>query len=89
MKEVGRREPDRAAGELVPAHYVALVHGARRGPGRPEDWTIRDFLRGLAGLGGFLGRRSDGEPGWITLWRGWDALHRMLRGAQLTGQPPR
>jgi hypothetical protein len=88
MKEVGRREPDRAAGELVPAHYVALVHGARRGRGRPEDWTIRDFLRGLAGLGGFLGRRSDGEPGWITIWRGWDALHWMLRGAQLTGQPP-
>jgi hypothetical protein len=88
MKEVGRREPHRAAWELVPARYVELVHRARRGRGRPEDWTIRDFIRGLAGLGGFLGRKGDGEPGWITIWRGWDALHWMLRGAQLTGQPP-
>jgi hypothetical protein len=88
MKEMGRREPHRAARDLVPARYVELVHRARRGRGRPEDWTIRDFFRGLAGLGGFLGRKSDGEPGWITIWRGWDALHWMLQGAQLAGQPP-
>jgi Transposase Tn5 dimerisation domain len=88
MKEIGRREPNREARDLVPARYVELVHRARRGRGRAEDWTIRDFIRGLAGLGGFLGRKGDGEPGWITLWRGWDALHWMLRGAQLAGQPP-
>jgi hypothetical protein len=88
MREVGRREPDRAAVELVPSHYVRLVHRARRGRGRPEEWTIRDFIRGLAGLGGFLGRKSDGEPGWITIWRGWDALHWMLQGAQLGREPP-
>jgi hypothetical protein len=87
MKEVGRREPRRAAQDLVPARYLELVHRARRGRGRPEDWTIRDFFRGLAGLGGFLGRKSDGEPGWITIWRGWDALHWMLRGAQLGSHP--
>ena len=88
MKEVGRREPHRVAAEVVPTRYVELVHRARRGRGRPEDWTIRDFLRGLAGLGGFLGRKSDGEPGWLTIWRGWDALHWMLEGAQLGRMPP-
>jgi hypothetical protein len=86
MKEVGRREPQRAARELVPGRYLELVHRARRGRGRPEDWTMGEFIRGLAGLGGFLGRKSDGEPGWITIWRGWDALHWMLRGAELGGQ---
>lgn len=88
MKEVGRRAPRGAAREMVPGRYVELVHRARRGRGRPEDWTVRDFFRGLAGLGGFLGRKSDGEPGWITIWRGWEALHWMLRGAQQSGQPP-
>lgn len=88
MKEVGRREPQRAARDLVPARYVEMVHRARRGRGGPADWTIRDFIRGLAGLGGFLGRKCDGEPGWITIWRGWDALNWMLQGAQLAGQPP-
>ena len=86
LREMGRRQPARRAVELIPAAYVAMVHRARRGRGRPEDWTIRDFFRGLAGLGGSLGRKGDGEPGWITIWRGWDVLHAMLRGAQLAGQ---
>ncbi len=42
---------------------------------RPGEWTMRDFLRGVAGPGGFLGRKSDGEPGWITIWRGWEVLN--------------
>jgi hypothetical protein len=87
LKELGRREPGRAAAELVPSRYVALVHRARKGRGDPGQWTIRDFIRGVAGLGGFLGRKGDGEPGWITIWRGWEVLHWMLQGAQLTGQP--
>ena len=88
LKEVGRREPKRAATELVPARYVELVHRARRGRGDAGQWTIRDFFRGVAGLGGFLGRKGDGEPGWITVWRGWEVLHWMLSGAELASQPP-
>ncbi|MBC7856759.1 MAG: hypothetical protein IAF94_25295 [Pirellulaceae bacterium] len=37
--------------------------------------------RPVAGLGGHLGRKHDGEPGWITLWRGFNKLHLLLRGA--------
>jgi Transposase DNA-binding/Transposase DDE domain len=88
LKEVGRRQPQRAAMELVPPQYVELVHRARkRSRGDPRDWTIRDFFRGVAGLGGFLGRKGDGEPGWMTIWRGWEVLHWMLRGAQLAKPP--
>ncbi|MGB8691506.1 MAG: IS4 family transposase, partial [Microcoleus sp.] len=29
----------------------------------------------IAKLGGFLGRKGDGEPGVKTLWRGWQRLH--------------
>ena len=86
LKEVGRRDPKRTATELIPAHYVELVRRAR-GQVRVGEWTVRDFFRGVAGLGGFLGRKSDGEPGWITIWRGWQVLHWMLRGAQLAAQP--
>jgi hypothetical protein len=28
----------------------------------------------IAQLGGFLGRKSDGEPGITTIWRGWQRL---------------
>jgi hypothetical protein len=37
----------------------------------------------IAKLGGFLGRRSDGHPGWLTLWRGWQTLMILLRGYEL------
>lgn len=86
-KEVGRRQPRRAATELIPAHSVELVRRARGRRARPGEWTVRDFFRAVAGLGGFLGRKGDGEPGWITIWRGWEVVHWMLLGAQLTSQP--
>ena len=36
--------------------------------GRPHGgWTQRTVWRGIARCGGFLARRGDGEPGWITI----------------------
>lgn len=31
-------------------------------------------VRWIAQLGGFLGRKSDGEPGIVVIWRGWQRL---------------
>ena len=41
------------------------------------------FWRGVAQLGGFLGRKGDGEPGWQSLWRGWQELQLLLQGVEL------
>lgn len=49
--------------------------------------TVRDFVRGVAKLGGFLGRKHDGEPGVLTLWRGYQRLQDMLRGYHLHTSP--
>ncbi|MBP5976460.1 hypothetical protein HW132_27965 [Brasilonema sp. CT11] len=38
-------------------------------------------LRAIARLGGFIGRKSDGPPGWQTLWRGWNRLQDICWGA--------
>jgi hypothetical protein len=37
-------------------------------PAKPP--TLREMIRMIGALGGFLGRKSDGEPGTETLWRG-------------------
>ncbi len=73
-------EPDRPAAEVVPPRYVSLLKVAR-GLNRATPLTVYRFYRELAKLGGFLGRRHDGEPGWIAIWRGWDKLQLMMRGA--------
>lgn len=52
--------------------------------GRPkEGWTQRNIWIGIARMGGYLARNSDGPPGWQTLWRGWQRLRLMVEGAQI------
>jgi hypothetical protein len=49
--------------------------------------SVRDFVRDVAKLGGFLGRKPDGEPGVRTLWRGYQRLQDMLPGYHLRASP--
>lgn len=54
--------------------------------GKPRDgWTNRTLLISVAKLGGFLGRKSDGNPGWITLWRGIKELTLLAEGYEIAG----
>ena len=45
--------------------------------------TIKEAVSYLAKLGGFLGRKSDGEPGVKVIWRGLNELHIVLKYQQL------
>ena len=45
-------------------------------PEKPPN--LREAIHWIAGLGGFLRRKSDGEPGLITFWRGWNKLQNGL-----------
>jgi hypothetical protein len=65
----------------VPPLFVKVMSGWRYKQVR-EDMTILEFHMALARLGGHLNRKSDGFPGWLTLWRGWEALQLMIMGAQ-------
>lgn len=81
IRSAAKETPDEPAEKLAPAAWVAMLKAVRRIP--PDSrMTIKEFVRQLAGLGGFLGRKSDGEPGWITLWRGFDKLNTMMRGVE-------
>jgi len=78
LKHAARVKPDEPAEVRVPREWLAMLRSLRK----RAIVTIRDFLRELAGLGGHLGRKADGEPGWITLWRGVNKLLLCLRGRQ-------
>jgi hypothetical protein len=52
--------------------------------GKPKGgWTNQNVMVTTARKGGFIGRKSDGMPGWQTIWRGWHRLMWMLEGANL------
>jgi len=85
MRTAARETPDQAADQVAPRHWIEMLRAVRRIPAARE-LTIRDFVRQLAGLGGHMLRKRDGEPGWITLWRGYEKLQLLLRGAQALGK---
>jgi hypothetical protein len=81
IKTFAQTQPQRPAEEVAPRKWVQMLSAVRTGKQR-NIVTIYDFFRALAGLGGHLGRKRDGEPGWITLWRGFSKLNLLLRGAR-------
>jgi hypothetical protein len=76
LTKLGREHPD------VPCtvyfsdmEWKALVTYINRNPVLPDQPpTLREATRMVASLGGFLGRRCDGEPGTQTLWLGLQRL---------------
>jgi hypothetical protein len=72
LRETSRLQPDSPARHYVEPELLTTLQSYLKLP--PGDLTLREFWRGVARLGGFLGRRSDGDPGWQTLWRGWHKL---------------
>ncbi len=85
MRSLAEQSPDRPADEVVPRDWVRTLAQVRRRP-PAETMTISQFVKHLGGLGGHLGRKGDGRPGWITLWRGLEKLLLILRGTQAANQ---
>jgi len=73
---LARAAPDLPCTALLdPDEWQALYCIIRRTPTPPlTPPTLRQAVRWIAQLGGFLARTADGEPGPITLWRGFQHL---------------
>jgi len=54
--------------------YTMQYHS--RPPAQPPP--LRDTVRALAQLGGFLARTGDGEPGIKSIWQGYQRLHEFI-----------
>jgi hypothetical protein len=81
LRDASRR-PDakiRRATTLLAADYVEVLSLWRYRKLR-TDLTIHEFFYALARLGGHQNRKSDRQPGWLVLWRGWTKLQAMLDG---------
>lgn len=61
------------------------IHRTNKPP--PEPPTLKQAVRWIAQLGGFLGRKSDGEPGVMVIWRGWRRLEDIANTYQLLRTP--
>ena len=82
MKLLARARPQEAILPQAVGAQVLEILEAKSGKPK-EGWTHRTLLVRIAMLGGFLGRKGDGLPGWQTLWRGWDRLLILVQGYDL------
>jgi hypothetical protein len=76
LAKLGRETPDLPCTVFFEdAEWKALtmwVHQAPAPPARPP--RLGEFMRLVASLGGFLGRKGDGDPGTKSLWLGLQRL---------------
>jgi hypothetical protein len=79
LTKLGREKPDAPCTIFFEDHeWKALMCYETKNPIPPEKPpTLREATRMVAALGGFLGRKCDGEPGTVTLWLGLQRLDDM------------
>ena len=85
LNRLGREHPDvPCTAYFEDAQWKALMMFTNRNPVPPTTPpTLREAIRRVAGLGGFLGRKGDGEPGTQTLWRGLQRLDDIAATASI------
>jgi Transposase Tn5 dimerisation domain len=85
-----RRHPEAACEAVLPREQWQVlhrvVHKTDQAPASPPG--LREAVRQIARLGGFLARRGDGEPGVKTIWRGLRRLEDLVTGWKLSLQNP-
>lgn len=84
MIHLSRREPDINCTEALSESewrtlYITanLKNKITEFPEQPP--TLSQACRWIAKLGGFKGRKRDGDPGIIVFWRGWEKLQAQLQ----------
>jgi len=86
VTKFARAHPDMDAGLLfAPEEWQAAYILAKK-PVPLSPPTTREIVRQIAMLGGFLGRKCDGEPGVRTLWRGMERVHYFVMGMNYAKQ---
>lgn len=91
MVHISRHDPDMSCENvLMKSEWKAawwLLHRKKVKEGRMKKSdmpskppSIKEAIRWIAGNGGFKGRKSDGDPGLISVWRGWN---KVLIGAEM------
>jgi hypothetical protein len=77
LRHLTRHEPECPARDALTSSQVSVLRAVSKTP-LPSRPSVRDALLAIARLGGHL--RSNGEPGWLVLGRGFHDLLLLERG---------
>lgn len=80
IRDLARVLPDKKASGVIDPMELKMIQAYHK---IDKDLTVKGYYFLLAKMGGFLGRKSDGDPGWQTLWKGQLQLYWMVQGAKM------
>jgi len=75
LRNIARTDSERPASDVVDEDALKII---QKRFGLDLNISVGLFWKSVARLGGFLARKSDGDPGWQTLWGGWLRLLDMI-----------
>ena len=81
LRDPARTTPDLPAAQVIEPEALAIV--AARAGQSALTLTRSGFWTEVACRGGYQARKSDGPPGWKTLWKGWLHLQTLVEGVHL------
>jgi len=89
MTSQARKTPDASCETVLSlSEWQALSAYMHHSPEPSQQApSLRQAIRWIGQLGGFMARKSDGEPGVKVLWRGWEVF-QTIHSAWLVFHPP-
>lgn len=71
LKGATRSDPDSSCEKyFATSEWIAIMAFLRRPVDRTKPPTMREFMISIAQLGGYINKKSQGDPGSKTIWRG-------------------
>ena len=86
LMRLGRTVPDLDAGLLLEPEEWQAAYILAKQPLPKQPPRLNAVLRLIAQLGGFLGRKGDGEPGVKTIWLGLQRVMDFAAGIKFARQ---
>lgn len=80
LKTLSRVNPDDLAEKYVDKDSILVLQSIYN---LKTPWTVKEYWRRVGMLVGFMGRKSDGGPGWQKIWEGWVKLRDLCRGVEI------
>lgn len=81
LRDFSRQQPDIPAEDVASKEVIGIIKHRYKLKG---TLSVKELWRRIAMFGGFLGRKSDGNPGWQTIWYGWLRIQDMLAGIEFS-----
>lgn len=83
LTTLARVQPDTPAAQVLPPEHLQVLRlqaPLMDAPALSPQPTVAEVVPLIARMGGYMARRRDGPPGWLTLWRGYQRLQLKVEG---------